>query len=81
MFDVEKQMFLPDRFIKGECPRCGSSDEFGDACEACGATYNPTDLKNPVSQLSGKRPETRESDHYFFEFIKFLINFRFTIIV
>ncbi|OUW05302.1 MAG: methionine--tRNA ligase [Betaproteobacteria bacterium TMED156] len=66
MFDVEKQMFLPDRFIKGECPRCGSSDEFGDACEACGATYNPTDLKNPVSQLSGKRPETRESDHYFF---------------
>ncbi len=66
MFDTEKQMFLPDRFIKGECPKCMAKDQFGDACEVCGATYNPTELVNPKSELSGKTPITKESDHHFF---------------
>ncbi len=66
MFDTEKNMFLPDRFIKGECPKCKSKDQFGDACEACGATYNPTDIINPKSELSGKPPITKESEHHFF---------------
>ena len=65
-YDPVKNLFLPDRFIKGECPRCGARDQYGDACEACGATYNPTDLKNPVSVLSGAAPVERESEHYFF---------------
>ncbi|MDY6978985.1 MAG: methionine--tRNA ligase [Pseudomonadota bacterium] len=65
-FDPEKQMFLPDRFIKGECPRCGAADQYGDSCEACGATYTPTELKNPVSALSGATPIEKESEHYFF---------------
>ncbi len=65
-FDPEKNMFLPDRFIKGECPRCGSADQYGDSCEVCGATYSPTDLKNPVSALSGAKPVYKESEHYFF---------------
>ena len=59
-------MFLPDRFIKGECPKCMAKDQFGDACEVCGATYNPTELVNPKSELSGKTPITKESDHHFF---------------
>ncbi|MBT8420325.1 MAG: methionine--tRNA ligase [Gammaproteobacteria bacterium] len=64
-FDPEKQIFLPDRFIRGECPRCGAKDQYGDSCEACGATYSPSDLKNPVSVLSGATPVDKESEHYF----------------
>ncbi|MFQ6021234.1 MAG: methionine--tRNA ligase [Acidiferrobacterales bacterium] len=66
-FDPIKNMFLPDRFIKGECPRCGAPDQYGDACEVCGATYSPTELKNPVSVLSGAKPVYKESKHYFFK--------------
>ena len=66
-FDPVKQMFLPDRFIKGECPRCGAPDQYGDSCEACGATYAPTELKNAVSALSGAKPVEKESEHYFFK--------------
>ena len=65
-FDPEKGMFLADRFIRGECPRCGAADQYGDSCEQCGATYAPTELKNPVSALSGAAPVLRESEHYFF---------------
>ncbi|MFO1223499.1 MAG: methionine--tRNA ligase [Burkholderiaceae bacterium] len=65
-FDPVKGMFLPDRYIKGECPRCGSPDQYGDNCENCGAVYAPTELKNPYSALSGARPELRTSEHYFF---------------
>ncbi|MFM7784613.1 MAG: class I tRNA ligase family protein, partial [Gammaproteobacteria bacterium] len=65
-FDPVKELFLPDRYIKGECPRCGAPEQYGDSCEACGATYSPTDLKNPVSALSGATPVTRESEHFFF---------------
>jgi methionyl-tRNA synthetase len=64
-FDPVENLFLPDRFIRGECPRCGSPDQYGDSCEVCGATYSPTDLKNPVSVLSGARPIYKESEHYF----------------
>ena len=60
-------MFLPDRFIKGECPRCGAPDQYGDNCEACGATYAPTDLKNAVSAISGTKPIEKETEHYFFK--------------
>ncbi len=66
-FDPVKQMFLPDRYIKGECPKCGARDQYGDSCEACGAAYAPTDLKNPLSAVSGARPELKSSDHYFFK--------------
>ncbi len=66
-FDPVKNIFLPDRFIKGECPRCGAQDQYGDSCEVCGATYAPTDLKNPVSVLSGAKPIYKESEHYFFK--------------
>ena len=66
-FDTVKQMFLPDRFIKGTCPKCNTADQYGDNCENCGATYDPTDLKNPVSVLSGTVPVEKESDHYFFK--------------
>jgi len=66
-FDPEKNIFLPDRFIKGECPRCGASDQYGDSCENCGATYSPTELKNPVSVISGATPITKKSEHYFFQ--------------
>ena len=65
-YDPVKEMFLPDRFIKGTCPRCGAPDQYGDSCEVCGATYAPTDLRNPVSVLSGATPIERESEHYFF---------------
>ena len=71
LFDPERQMFLPDRFIKGECPKCGSADQYGDNCEVCGATYAPTDLKNPRSVVSGATPEMRQSDHHFFRLQKF----------
>jgi len=66
LYDPVKEMFLPDRFIKGECPRCHARDQYGDACEVCGATYDPTDLINPISTLSGTPPIARESEHHFF---------------
>ena len=65
-FDPVEKLFLPDRFIKGTCPRCGAEDQYGDACEVCGATYTPAELKNPVSAISGAVPVERESLHYFF---------------
>ncbi len=67
MYDPVKEMFLPDRFIKGDCPKCGAADQYGDSCEACGATYGPTDLKHPRSVVSGATPTRKESDHYFFK--------------
>ncbi len=66
-FDPEKAMFLPDRFIKGECPKCGAKDQYGDNCESCGAVYAPTELKNPYSALSGAIPVLKTSEHYFFK--------------
>ncbi|MGB2115283.1 MAG: methionine--tRNA ligase [Porticoccaceae bacterium] len=74
-FDAEKQLFLADRYIKGTCPKCKAEDQYGDNCEACGATYSPTDLINPVSALSGTTPIEKKSTHYFFklpEFTEFL---------
>ncbi len=65
-YDPVKSMFLPDRFIKGECPKCGAKDQYGDNCESCGAAYAPTELINPYSAVSGAKPELRNSDHYFF---------------
>jgi methionyl-tRNA synthetase len=65
-YDPVKGMFLPDRYIKGECPRCGAKEQFGDSCEACGAVYAPTDLRNPFSTLTGATPVMRESEHFFF---------------
>jgi methionyl-tRNA synthetase len=66
-YDPEKEMFLPDRFIKGCCPKCGAEDQYGDSCEMCGATYSPTDLINPVSAISGATPVEKDSEHYFFK--------------
>ena len=66
-FDAEKNMFLPDRFIKGQCPKCGAKDQYGDNCEVCGAVYAPTDLINPYSALSGVTPVLRSSEHFFFK--------------
>jgi methionyl-tRNA synthetase len=66
-FDVEKNMFLPDRFIKGQCPKCGTKDQYGDNCENCGAVYAPTDLINPYSALSGATPILKSSEHFFFK--------------
>ena len=66
-YDPQHQMFLPDRFIKGECPRCGAADQYGDNCEKCGAAYTPTELKNPYSAISGVKPELKTSEHYFFK--------------
>lgn len=66
-FDPEKGMFLPDRFIKGECPKCGAKDQYGDNCEVCGSVYAPTDLKNPYSALSGATPVLKTSEHFFFK--------------
>jgi methionyl-tRNA synthetase len=65
-FDPEKGMFLADRFIKGECPKCGAKDQYGDNCEVCGAVYAPTDLINPYSALSGAKPVLKTSEHFFF---------------
>ncbi|MBV2235954.1 MAG: methionine--tRNA ligase [Sterolibacterium sp.] len=65
-YDPVKAMFLPDRFIKGECPQCGAADQYGDSCEACGAAYAPTELKNPLSAVSGATPVLKTSEHYFF---------------
>jgi len=66
-YDPVKEMFLPDRFIKGDCPKCSAKDQYGDSCEKCGATYAPTDLKNPFSVVSGATPIRKISDHYFFK--------------
>ncbi|MDR3353379.1 MAG: methionine--tRNA ligase [Zoogloeaceae bacterium] len=65
-YDPVKTLFLPDRFIKGKCPKCGAPDQYGDNCEQCGAAYAPTELKNPYSAVSGAKPELRDSEHYFF---------------
>ncbi len=70
-FDPEKEMFLPDRFIKGTCPRCEAKEQYGDSCEVCGATYTPTELKDAVSAISGARPIEKKSEHYFFKLADF----------
>ena len=66
-FDPVKEMFLPDRYIKGECPKCAAKDQYGDSCEVCGAVYAPTDLKNPYSTLTGAKPVLKKSEHFFFK--------------
>ena len=66
LYDPAREMFLPDRYIKGECPRCHAKDQYGDACEQCGATYDPTELIDPVSAISGATPVRRQSEHHFF---------------
>lgn len=70
-YDPEAEMFLPDRFIKGACPKCGAEDQYGDNCEVCGATYDPTELKNPVSAVSGAAPVEKDSEQYFFRLSDF----------
>ncbi len=70
-FDAKEQMFLPDRFVRGTCPYCATPDQYGDSCESCGRTYDPKDLKNPVSAVSGTTPEYRDSEHYFFRLSRF----------
>ncbi|VAW50525.1 Methionyl-tRNA synthetase [hydrothermal vent metagenome] len=70
-YDPEAEMFLPDRFIKGTCPKCGADDQYGDNCEVCGATYDPTELKNPVSAVSGATPVEKDSEQYFFKLSDF----------
>lgn len=70
-YDPEANMFLPDRFVKGTCPKCGTDDQYGDNCESCGTTYDATDLINPVSVISGATPVEKESDHYFFKLADF----------
>ncbi len=70
-FDIEKNMFLPDRFIKGQCPKCNSKNQYGDNCEECGATYNSEDLINPKSVLSNTKPISKKSEHYFFDLPQF----------
>jgi methionyl-tRNA synthetase len=70
-YDPVEHMFLPDRFIKGECPKCGAKDQYGDNCEACGASYSPSELKSPYSVVSGAKPVDRESEHYFFRLSDF----------
>ena len=70
-YDPVKNMFLPDRFIKGDCPKCGAADQYGDGCEVCGATYSPTELKNAVSAISGEKPIEKDSVHYFFNLADF----------
>jgi len=70
-YDSEADMFLPDRFIKGTCPKCGTEDQYGDNCEACGATYDPTDLIDPVSVISGSTPVEKDSEQYFFKLSDF----------
>lgn len=70
-YDEQENMFLPDRFVCGTCPRCKSDDQYGDACEACGATYAPNDLIDPISVLSGSKPVWKNSEHYFFRLSNF----------
>lgn len=71
LFDVEKGLFLADRYVKGECPKCGALDQYGDNCEVCSATYEAYELKNPISTLSGSAPELRDSEHLFFDLPQF----------
>ncbi|QKJ87828.1 Methionine--tRNA ligase [Paramixta manurensis] len=71
LYDPEKGMFLPDRFVKGTCPKCKSADQYGDNCEVCGATYSPTELIDPKSVVSGATPEMRDSEHFFFDLPSF----------
>ncbi len=71
LYDPEKGIFLPDRFVKGACPQCGAEDQYGDSCDACGATYSPKDLVRPVSVISGAPPIEKDSEHLFFELPKF----------
>ena len=71
LYDPEKEMFLPDRFVKGTCPKCGAEDQNGDSCDVCSATYSPTEVKNPRSVVSGATPVLRESEHYFFDLPQF----------
>jgi methionyl-tRNA synthetase len=71
LYDPEKQMFLPDRFVQGTCPKCGAEDQNGDSCDVCSATYDPTELKNPRSVVSGAEPVLRDSEHYFFDLPQF----------
>lgn len=71
LYDPTRGMFLPDRYVKGECPNCGAADQYGDNCEVCGKAYAASDLKNPISVMSGVVPELRESEHYFFQLGKF----------
>jgi methionyl-tRNA synthetase len=70
-YDPKAEMFLPDRFIKGECPSCGTADQYGDNCESCGATYAPTDLKSPISVVTGETPIEKDSEQYFFKLSDF----------
>jgi len=70
-YDEKAQMFLPDRYVKGTCPRCASPDQYGDACEVCGATYSPSELKDAISVVSGTKPTERESEHFFFKLGEF----------
>ncbi len=70
-FDPVKNMFLSDRFIKGDCPKCGAIDQYGDGCETCGTTYSPSELKNAVSAISGAKPISKDSVHYFFDLANF----------
>ena len=71
LYDPKENIFLPDRFIRGACPRCGAEDQYGDGCESCSATYSPTDLANPISAISGAEPVLRESDHFFVKLADF----------
>ncbi|MCV2885136.1 methionine--tRNA ligase [Aestuariibacter sp. AA17] len=71
LYDPEKQMFLPDRFVKGTCPSCGAEDQNGDSCDVCSATYSPTEMKNPRSVVSGATPVLKDSEHFFFDLPKF----------
>ena len=70
-FDEQRNMFLPDRYVRGNCPRCGADDQYGDSCEACGATYSPAELVNPISVVSGNPPVEKESEHLFFRLADF----------
>ncbi len=71
LYDEQESMFLPDRYVKGECPNCGNADQYGDNCEICSATYDATELKNPISQVSGKAPVMKDSEQYFFALSQF----------
>ena len=71
LYDPEKEMFLPDRFVKGNCPKCGAEDQNGDSCDVCGATYSPIEVKNPRSVVSGATPVLKDSEHYFFDLPQF----------
>ncbi|MGL6163445.1 MAG: class I tRNA ligase family protein, partial [Aeromonas veronii] len=71
LFDPEKSMFLPDRFVKGTCPKCKSPEQYGDNCDSCGATYSPTELIDPKSAVSGATPVMKDSEHFFFDLPQF----------